>query len=340
MSCLLLASALMTQFNLVGSTALSIGDWHPAVSESGQAATLNTHNGGYDLEHVNTCFHDKYSDIVARDADNWVSVDEWKEFGLSLSKVPNIPVDMNNADIQRWESPVTDLTINEGGVEKKITATVGFGHGVASLKCGDCFLLETTGTNIPADSWIHNNAAYTDLLAHDKQTRYAVIRTVDIATWSLEISDPSLYYLLPLDGRIDHSTQPKYQSVDCKAVMSAADIVTPTATTSSTTTVEQTVTATVTDMTTSTTSTTSTTVAIASTLPLTTTTSTTIGGGSCTGQPCDSAWHTSSHCRSKWGHCGTTTAHCNAESLWCGSDAASCSCGGKSRRRLRGAETP
>merc|ERR1712217_739944 len=259
------------------------------------------------------------------DSDNWVSVDEWKDFGLSLSKVPNIPVDMNNADIQRWESPVTDLTINEGGVEKKITATVGFGHGVASLKCGDCFLLETTGTNIPADSWIHNNAAYTDLLAHDKQTRYAVIRTVDIATWSLEISDPSLYYLLPLDGRIDHSTQPKYQSVDCKAVMSAADIETTTVTT------------TIDDMTTSTTITT---VAIASTSPLTTTTSITSGGGSCTGQPCDRAWHTSSHCRSKWGHCGTTTAHCNAESLWCGSDAASCSCGGKSRRRLRGAETP
>merc|ERR1711972_627245 len=105
--------------------------------------------------------------------------------------------------------------------EKKITATVGFGHGVASLKCVDCFLLETKGTNIPADSWIHNNAAYTDLLAHDNQPRYAVIRTVDIATWSLEISDPSLYYLLPLDGRIDHNTQPKYQHVDCKAVMSA-----------------------------------------------------------------------------------------------------------------------
>merc|ERR1711879_263763 len=253
------------------------------------------------------------------------------------SKVPNIPVDMNNADIQRWESPVTDLTINEGGVEKKITATVGIGHGVASLKCGDCFLLDTKGTNIAADSWIHNNAAYTDLLAHDNQTRHAVIRTVDIATWSLEISDPSLDYLLPVDGRIDHSTQPKYQSVDCKAVMSAADIVTPTATTSSTTTVEQPVTTTFAD---TTTSTTSTTVAIASTSPLTTITSTTIGGGSCTGQPCDDAWHTSSHCRSKWGHCGTSTAHCTAESLWCGSDVASCSCGGKSRRRLRGAETP
>merc|ERR1711879_305262 len=173
------------------------------------------------------------------------------------SKVPNIPVDMNNADIQRWESPVTDLTINEGGVEKQIKATVGIGHGVASLKCGDCFLLETTGTNIPADSWIHNNAAYTDLLEHDKQTRYAVIRTVDIATWSLEISDPSLYYLLPLDGRIDHSMQPKYQSVDCKAVMSAADIdttTTMTTTTTTTTTMEQTATTTVAATTTSTTS--------------------------------------------------------------------------------------
>merc|ERR1712217_794195 len=106
------------------------------------------------------------------------------------------------------------------------------------------------------------NAAYTDLLAHDKQTRYAVIRTVDIATWSLEISDPSLYYLLPLDGRIDHSTQPKYQSVDCKAVMSATDIETTTATASSTTAVEQTVTTTIDAMTMSTTMTT---VAIAST---------------------------------------------------------------------------
>jgi len=57
---------------------------------------------------------------------------------------------------------------------------------------------------------------------------------VDIATWSLEISDPSLYYLLPLDGRIDHSTQPKYQSVDCKAVMSA--VVTGTATATATAT--------------------------------------------------------------------------------------------------------
>merc|ERR1712217_267241 len=271
------------------------------------------------------------------DSDNWVSVDEWKDYGLSLSKVPNIPVDMNNADIQRWDSLVTDLTINEGGVEKKITATVGFGHGVASLKCGDCFLLETKGTNIPADSWIHNNAAYTDLLAHDNQTRYAVIRTVDIATWSLEISDPSLYYLLPLDGRIDHSTQPKYQSVDCKAVMSSVASGTATATTTALTAVGQSVTTTSADMTTSTTSTT---VAIASTSPLTTTSSITIGGGSCTGQPCDRAWHTSSHCRSKWGHCGITTAHCNAESLWCGADAASCSCGGKSRRRLRGAEAP
>jgi hypothetical protein len=335
MAYVLLAIVLMVQFSGVCGTALSIGDWQPAVSESGQAATLNTHNGPYDLERVNTCFHDKYSDIVARDAENWVSIEEWKEFGLGLSKVPNIPVDMNNADIKRWESPVADLTINEGGVEKRITATIGFGHGVASLKCGDCFLLETSGTNIPADSWIHNNAAYTDLLAHDKQTRYAVIRTVDIATWSLEISDPSLYYLLPLDGRIDHSTQPKYQPVDCKVVMSAAVTDTPTATTSTTTTMEHTATTTVE---TATTTTTSSSVAISTTSLATTTASTTNGGGSCTGQPCDSAWHTSSHCRSKWGHCGTTAGHCNAESLWCGSDAAGCSCGGKSGRRLRGAE--
>merc|ERR1712113_236266 len=54
---------------------------------------------------------------------------------------------------------------------------------------------------------------------------------------------------------------------------------------------------------------------------------TTQGGGSCLGQPCDRAWHTSAHCRSKWGGCGTTGGHCNAESLWCGSDATGCSCG-------------
>merc|ERR1712039_333960 len=97
--------------------------------------------------------------------------------------------------------------------------------------------LETSGTDIPADSWIHNDATYTDLLAHDKQTRYAVIRTVDRATWSLEVSDPSLYYLLPLTGRVDHRTQPMYQSVDCKAVMSAAGTPTaaPIATTTATT---------------------------------------------------------------------------------------------------------
>merc|ERR1712194_974384 len=102
---------------------------------------------------------------------------------------------------------------------------------------------------------------FDELIAYDKQTRYSVIRTVDLATWSLEISDPSLYYLLPLDGRIDHSTQPKYQPVDCKAVMSAAVTDTPTATTSTATTVEAT-----------TTTTASSSVAIATTLLATTTT--------------------------------------------------------------------
>jgi len=221
MSSLLPVIVLLPQVSFVCGTALPLGDWQQAVSESGQAATLNTHNGGYDLEIVDHCMHDKYSDIVAKDSDDWVSIDEWKEFGLGLDRVPSIPVDMDNVDRKRWDSPVVDLTVNEGGVEKQIKATVGFGHGVASLKCGDCFLLETSGTNIPEDSWIHNIPEYNDLLAYDKLTRYAVIRTVDIATSSLEISDPSLYYLLPMDGRIDHSTQPKYQSVDCKAVMSA-----------------------------------------------------------------------------------------------------------------------
>jgi len=287
---------LLAQMRCVYCSALPIGDWQLAVSESGQAATLNTHKGPYDLEKVNTCFHDKYSDIVARDADNWVSIEEWKEFGFGLEKVPNIPNDMDRADIKRWDAPVADLTINEGGVEKQIKATVGFGHGVASLKCGDCFLLETSGTNIPSDSWIHNNADYTDLLAHDKQTRYAVIRTVDVATWSLEISDPSLYYLLPLDGRIDHSTRPKYQPVDCKAVLSAASGTAPATTIRSV----------------APTSTTSPLSTLASTtgLPVTSVMSTTLGGGSCTGQPCDSAWHSPAHCRSKSGRVssGTRTA--------------------------------
>merc|ERR1711920_1188011 len=34
--------------------------------------------------------------------------------------------------------------------------------------------------------------------------------------------------------------------------------------------------------------------------------------GSCSGQPCPSA----SHCRSKWGHCGSTSNYCNSESIW------------------------
>jgi hypothetical protein len=66
--------------------------------------------------------------------------------------------------------------------------------------------------------------------------------------------------------------------------------------------------------------------------------STTQGGGRCTGQPCDRAWHTKGHCRSKWGSCGITEGHCNSDSVWCGSDAIGCSCGGNSARRLRGGE--
>merc|ERR1712110_1369157 len=51
-------------------------------------------------------------------------------------------------------------------------------------------------------------------------------------------------------------------------------------------------------------------------------------GDTCTGKPCDKPWHTSSMCRSKWGHCGATADHCNDDSLWCGSDASGCKCAG------------
>merc|ERR1712146_578569 len=55
-------------------------------------------------------------------------------------------------------------------------------------------------------------------------------------------------------------------------------------------------------------------------------------GGSCTGEPCIDPTHCrskwgscgsssaycneASHCRSKWGHCGSTAAYCNADSTW------------------------
>merc|ERR1712146_387193 len=35
-------------------------------------------------------------------------------------------------------------------------------------------------------------------------------------------------------------------------------------------------------------------------------------GGSCTGEPCVDP----THCRSKWGSCGSSSAYCNAESTW------------------------
>merc|ERR1712008_50889 len=130
---------------------------------------------------------------------------------------------MGGTSVASREVNVATLNITEGGEEKTIKAAIGFGHGVASLKCGDCFILKTSGTNLPAWSWIFNDPNFKDLIAYDKEVRYAVIRTVDIATWSLEISDPALYYCIPLDGRIDHSTTPEYQPVDCAAVMGAAE---------------------------------------------------------------------------------------------------------------------
>lgn len=204
--------------------ALSLGTWSPAISAEGAAATLNTHNGPYDLPSVAVCFHDKYSDIVSRDAANWISIDEWKAFGLSRSVTATIPAGVSTigTSVSARDVNVAQLTVTEGGVEKTIDAAIGFGHGVGNLKCGDCYIVKTSGTNLPDGSWIHNDANFDELIAYDEQTRYSVIRTVDLATWSLEISDPALYYLLPLDGRIDHSTQPVYQHVDCKAVVSSA----------------------------------------------------------------------------------------------------------------------
>merc|ERR1712146_184540 len=37
-----------------------------------------------------------------------------------------------------------------------------------------------------------------------------------------------------------------------------------------------------------------------------------MGGNSCPGEPCVS----SSHCRSKWGYCGSGSLWCNADSTW------------------------
>lgn len=204
--------------------ALELGAWTAPTSESGAAATLNTHNGPYDLPNVEVCFHDKYSDIVSKDADNWVSIDTWQEFGLSAQVTTTIPADVPTAgtSVSARDVNVATLQVSEGGVEKTIEAAVGFGHGVANLKCGDCYLLKTSGTNLPAGSWIFNDANFDELIAYDAETRYSVIRTVDIATWSLEVSDPALYYMIPLDGRIDHTTAPDYQPVDCAAVMAAA----------------------------------------------------------------------------------------------------------------------
>jgi len=35
-------------------------------------------------------------------------------------------------------------------------------------------------------------------------------------------------------------------------------------------------------------------------------------GNSCTGEPCNDA----SHCRSRWGYCGSSADYCNTESTW------------------------
>jgi len=205
--------------------ALSLGAWQVPTSATGQTATLNTHNGGYDLPNVDHCMHDKFSDIVKPGDSNWVSIDSWRTYGLAQPVMQTIPSDVHLAgtDVTSRDVNVATLKVTMDGVEEKIKAAVGFGHGVANLKCGDCYIVKTSGTNLPSGSWIFNNANFDELIEYDKESRYAVIRTVDIATWSLEVSDPALYYMIPLDGRIDHSTTPGYQPVDCAAVMSASE---------------------------------------------------------------------------------------------------------------------
>lgn len=175
------------------------------------------------MEIVDHCMHDKYSEIVHPDDANWVSIESWKAFGLRQPVMQTIPdgVPLAGTSISPRPVNVATLRISESGAEKTIQAAVGFGHGVASLKCGDCYIVRTRGANLPDGSWIFRDPNFEELIEYDKETRYAVIRTVDIATWSLEISDPALYYMIPLDGRIDHSTTPDYQHVDCAAVMGA-----------------------------------------------------------------------------------------------------------------------
>jgi len=176
------------------------------------------------LEIVDHCFHDKHSEIVLPEDANWVSIESWKAFGLRQPVMQTIPdgVPLAGTSISSRPVNVATLRISESGSERTIQAAIGFGHGVANLKCGDCYIVRTGGTNLPdGSSWIFRDANFEEIIEYDKETRYAVIRTVDIATWSLEISDPALYYMIPLDGRIDHSTTPDYQHVDCAAVMGA-----------------------------------------------------------------------------------------------------------------------
>lgn len=177
------------------------------------------------MQNVDHCFHDKYSDVVREGDANWVSIESWKAFGLRQPMERSIPeeVPLAGTDVKSWDVNVATLDVVESGVHKSIRAAVGFGHGVAKLKCGDCFILRTNGTNLPDEtSWIFRDRNFEELIRFDKQIRYVVIRTVDIATWSLEISDPALYYSIPLTGRIDYSTAPGYQPVDCLNVQGAA----------------------------------------------------------------------------------------------------------------------
>merc|ERR1711862_537846 len=87
------------------------------------------------------------------DAPNWVSIESWKTFGMSQPVMGTVPetVPLDGTSITSRDVNVATLDVSEGGVEKTIKAAVGFGHGVANLKCGDCYIVKTTGTNLPRD---------------------------------------------------------------------------------------------------------------------------------------------------------------------------------------------
>merc|ERR1711994_641077 len=109
---------------------------------------------------------------------NWVSIESWKAFGMGQPVMGTVPehVPLDGTSITSRDVNVATLNVSEGGVETTIKAAVGFGHGVANLKCGDCYIVKTTGANLPAGSWIFRDPNFKHLIAYDKEKRYAVIR--------------------------------------------------------------------------------------------------------------------------------------------------------------------